>query len=148
MRAVDPTVADDLKKLITGNAAPKTIESAMAQANVETSRRSTTISSQCVTGHLLPSGEAEITPHGMRDDVEYMPGFVKRSLTFAGIRGFNVKYSDGRPLPPVWVGMTARVQGTGKAAVTATINAFRNIEAQPVTADAPPATGLVWMVTP
>lgn len=101
----------------------------IAQLNITASKRSTFISQECITGYLLPSGYAEIGPHGITDNVVYFPSFVKRYFTKMGIIGFEHKNDEfGRPLPPRWVGMTARIQnGYTADAVVAVVNAMRNV---------------------
>jgi hypothetical protein len=99
---------DEPRRMIRENRSPREIEAAMAKANRSANERSSKISRECVTGHLLPTGKAELTPHGIDERAVYLPGFVRRDYARQGISGLNLKVDEkGNPLPPQWRGMTA-----------------------------------------
>jgi len=126
-RDVSSTQIGHLKKLLSENKQPQDIHRAMAQVNASAhrARPASTISEECVTGHLLPSGAGEVMPHGIDDQVEYMPGFVRRHLYEAGVRGFQVRMDEtGQPLPPRWVGMTMKTQNNA----VINLHSIRNVE--------------------
>jgi len=79
----------DLKMMLKENRNPREIQAAMAEANASAHDRSLTISQECVTGHLLPTGKAEVTPHGIDDRAEYLPGFVNRHYARQGSAASN-----------------------------------------------------------
>jgi hypothetical protein len=126
--AVQADEIEQLRLLLRQNADYQVIRENLAQVNARASQRSVFISKECVTGYLIPSGAAEIGPHGIGDQVRYLPGFVRRDLKEDGIVGFAPKYDEhGNPLPPRWVGMTARIQGGQSGdAIVGVIHAFRN----------------------
>ncbi len=101
----------------------------LAKVNARASQRSVLISPECVTGYLIPSGTAEVGPHGIGDQVPYLPGFVLRGFEKQGIVGLAPKYDEhGNPLPPRWVGMTARIEGgQSRNARFVVLHAFRNV---------------------
>jgi hypothetical protein len=116
-----------LKQLMVQNKTPRQIHLALGEVNetAAKARPQSTISVQCVTGHLLPTGAGEITPHGIDDRVEYMPNFVMRDFQANGVRGFKMKVDeDGQPLPPRWVGMTMKVRQNA----IVNIHAIRNVK--------------------
>lgn len=129
INAVQLEEKEHLKLLSKRNADPKVIRANLAEVNAKAAQRAVGISEECVTGHLLPSGTAEIQPHGIGDREAYLPGFVIRDLVKNGIIGFVPKYDEeGNPLPPRWVGMTARIQGArGRNATVGVIHAVRNV---------------------
>jgi hypothetical protein len=121
---------------------------AMAEANVSAAGVSQhkTISDQCVTGFLLPTGLGEIKPHGIPNGVEYLPGFVKRQLLANSLNGFKLKLGeDGKTLPPIWRGMTFRLQGEGKNAVVAAMHAIGNVS-EPMGDAPPPGQFVFWKI--
>ena len=129
---INAVQADDkerLRLLLLQNADHQVIRENLAQVNAIASQRSVLISKECVTGYLIPSGTAEVGPHGIGNKVPYLPGFVCRDLVKQGIVGLAPKYDEhGNPLPPSWVGMTARIQGgTSKGATVGKIHAIRNV---------------------
>jgi hypothetical protein len=130
LRAVTSEELKKLRSMLVKNHKPLEIQAAMADVNVAAAKRSATISGQCVTGHLLLNGAAEVIPHGVDPKVEYLPRFVQRYFTANGILGVVPKVGqDGKPLPPGWEGMTAKVQGRGREnMVVATIHSFRNVQ--------------------
>ena len=144
--AVQSQEVQDLKRILIAKEQPRHIHALLAKVNRAAAQRSInqTISKQCVTGHLLPSGSAELIPHEINDQSEYMPGFVKRHLLANGVYGFNCRCDiTGNPLAPKWVGMTAKVQGRGKKAVVLTIHSIRNVE-EPLSQGSPTNTGVFW----
>jgi hypothetical protein len=144
--AVLPNEAEHLRGILAANRKPSEIHEALAEAIAAASGRSSTISRECVTGHLLPTGAAEIMPHGISDKAEYLPGFVKRNLTASGISGFKCKLDEnGKPLPPRWVGMTAKIQGGPKDAVVGVLHSIRNVEG-PMSSGIPGAAKVFWKV--
>jgi hypothetical protein len=129
---IDAVQADDieqLKLLLRRSADRQVIRDKLAQVNARASQRSVFISQECVTGYLIPSGAAEVGPHGIDDQVQYLPGFVLRGFEKQGIVGFEPKYDEhGNPLPPRWVGMTARIEGgQSRNALFVVLHAFRNV---------------------
>jgi hypothetical protein len=102
-------------------------------ANSDAAQNSDRISAEYVVGHLVPVGTGEVTPYGIEDGTEYMPGFVTEQLTAMGITGFEVKVDeDGKPLKPRWKGMTLkseRVEGRGELMFQ--FHAFGNV-AKPI----------------
>jgi hypothetical protein len=124
--------ADDIKQLallLQRCADRQVIRENLAQVNARASQRSVLISQECVTGYLTPSGAAEVGPHGISYQVPYLPGFVLRDFLKKGVVGFVPKYDEhGNPLPPGWVGMTAKIEGgQGRDAIVAVVHAFRNV---------------------
>jgi hypothetical protein len=125
-----------LKKMLVANCPPLEVQAAIATVNGEAANRSRTISKACITGHLLPTGAAEVMPHTVDVWGEYLPGFVKRDLAAQGIRGFNRKVDqNGNQLSPKWRGMTAtRARGPRRRQEAAvTIHAIGNVEGPPLT---------------
>lgn len=116
-----------LKKMLVNGAAPLDIRNAMADVNAAAAFRSLrkTISRECVTGYLLPTGEMEIGPHGIPDDREYLPPFVRAHLLASGCVLEAKLDARGKPLPISWRGMTASAD---PARFMAVLHAFRNIE--------------------
>ena len=105
--AVLPSEATGLEQAIHAGNSARDIEKTLASININAAGRSSKISPECVTGHLLPDGTGEVTPHGIPDTVEYMPGFVKRGFLSQGVKGFLCRTNaNGNPMPPRWVGMT------------------------------------------
>jgi hypothetical protein len=131
---------DDLAELesqLRKGLQPIDTQRSMAEVNAHTAQRSEqyralkglagTISTPCVTGHLLASGSAEIMPHAIPDRDAYLPSFVIRQFGSGGVAGLEVKRdADGRPLPPVWRGMTIRVRSREPLAVV-TLHAIGNV---------------------
>jgi hypothetical protein len=132
------SVSSDEKKqlhnLIRKNANALKIRESLAEINAKAASRSKWISKECVVGHLTPSGAAEIGPHGISDQEQYLPDFVISDFVKKGVIGFKAKFDEsGKQLPPRWIGMTARIQGgRGKDAVVAVLHTVRNV-AGPVT---------------
>ena len=123
--------ADDIEKLallLRGTTDHQVIRENLAQVNARASLQSVLISKECVTGYLTPYGTAEVGPHGIGDQVMYMPGFVLRDFVKQGVVGFVPRYDElGNPLPLGWVGMTAKiVGGQSRDAIVAVIHAIRN----------------------
>lgn len=85
---------EDLKRLLQQKADRQLIRENLAELNVRASQRSRLISPECVTGYLLSSGLAEIGPHGIQDDEEYLPGFVISDFVKNGVAGFSIKYDE------------------------------------------------------
>jgi hypothetical protein len=87
-------------------------------ANSDAAKISKYVSPECVVGHILPVGTGAVTPYGVEDGTEYMPGFVTEFLAASGTAGLELKADeDGRPLKPRWKGMTLkseRVEGRGQ----------------------------------
>lgn len=127
--AVLPEELSNLKKMLASNRPPKEIQRVMAEVNASAAGRSEVISRECVTGHLLASGTAEITPHGINEGTEYVPSFVKRSLSTSGIEGFVPKIDAlGQPLPARWKGTTAALRKTHRSSeFVAVVHAFSNV---------------------
>ncbi len=145
--AVQRRERETIKDLLSDGRKPREIQSEIARINATAAERSRLISPECVTGHLLPSGAAAVTPHGISDRVEYMPGFVRRDLAANGIVAFKCKVDEhGRALPPSWKGMTAKVQGKGHGnQVVGVIHAFGNVE-EPVAAGTASNTRAFWKI--
>lgn len=134
-RAVRVEDINRLKKMLSTKCSPLEVQAALASANAEAANRSSTISEACITGHLSPTGRAEVMPHAVGVWGEYLPGFVKRDLAAQGIVGFNRKVDqNGNILSPKWRGMTStRVQGPRRSQqATATIHAIGNVEGPPM----------------
>lgn len=127
-KVVQPDDINQLGLLLQRCADRQVIRENLAQVNARASQRSVTISPECVTGYLLPSGAAEVGPHGISDQVMYLPGFVLRDFVKQGVVGFLPKYDEhGNPLPLRWVGMTAKiVGGQSRDAIVAVVHAIRN----------------------
>lgn len=127
--AVQADDIEQLRLLLQRSAGHQVIRENLAQVNARASQRSVLISQECVTGYLLPSGAAEVGPHGIGDQVLYMPGFVLRLLKKMGIVGFVPKYDEhGNPLPQSWMGMTARIQGgQSRDAIVITLPVISNV---------------------
>jgi hypothetical protein len=121
----------NLRKLLQENKDYQTIRNRIAQINENAAERSVTqsVSKECVTGYILPTGAAEIGPHGIDDKQTYIPGFVLSELLKQGVIGFKTKYDEkGNPLNIRWVGMTARFKDSKeKKSAVAIIHAFRNV---------------------
>jgi hypothetical protein len=102
-------------------------------ANRDAAQNSELVSAECVVGHLRPVGTGEVTPYGIEDGTEYMPGFVTEQLAATGITGLEVKTDeDGKPLKPRWKGMTLkseRVEGRGR--LMSQVHVFGNV-AKPI----------------
>jgi hypothetical protein len=130
MAAVPQREREQLRVLVSRRHSPRDVGNQLAAANATAAQRTTSISQECVTGCLLASGKAEVTPHGIRDDVEYMPGFVVRDLEANGVAGLECKVDQqGRVLPPKWVGMTASLVGKRRGdQVVAVLHAIRNVD--------------------
>lgn len=127
-KVVQPDDINQLGLLLQRCADRQVIRENLAQVNARASQRSVTISPECVTGYLLPSGAAEVGPHRISDQVMYLPGFVLRDFVKQGVVGFLPKYDEhGNPLPLRWVGMTAKiVGGQSRDAIVAVVHAIRN----------------------
>lgn len=136
-----------LKKFLITSRDPREIQRAMAEVNAAAASRSAWISKQCVTGHLLASGTAEVMPHGIDPQVEYVPRFVKRSLGAMGIVGFTFKPDAyGRRLPPQWKGMTANRQGKAtRDQIFVGSNAFANV-GEPISTGTPSNFHVFWKI--
>lgn len=122
---------DDREKLgllLRQGADYQVIRENLAQVNARAAQRSDLISRECVTGYLTPYGAAEVGPHGIGNEVMYMPGFVLRYFLEKGVVGFVPKYDEfGKPLPLRWVGMTAKIEGgQSRDAIIAVVHAIRN----------------------
>jgi hypothetical protein len=119
----------NLNLLLRQNTNRQVMRENLAQVNDRASQRSSLISKECVTGYILPSGAVELGPHGIGDREEYLPNFVIREFMKNGVIGFSTKYDTyGNPLPPRWVGMTAKIQGgRSKDAIVAVIHVIRNV---------------------
>lgn len=118
---------NSLKRLLIQKKHPREIQAALAEVNASAARARdlSFISPECVTGYLLPTGDGEITPHGINDRVAYIPGFVNRHFDIGGIDGFSVRMDErGQPLPPRWVGMSMKVQQN----VVVNMHAIRNVK--------------------
>jgi hypothetical protein len=128
--AVTPEEVERLTRMLREGRPVPEIHAALAEVNRDAAGRSVMISPECVTGHLLASGSAAVSPHGIEDKVEYVPGFVQRELAAKGITGLKLKVGeDGKPLPPRWVAMTARIHGKRRRRqIVATLHVFRNVE--------------------
>jgi hypothetical protein len=123
---------EDLKRLLRQNAGYQLVCESLAEVNAKAAQRSNDlISRECVIGYLLPSGMAEIRPHGIGDQEPYLPAFVIADFVKNGIIGFGPKYDvHGRLLPARWVGMTAKIQGgQRKDALFAVAHVVRNVGA-------------------
>jgi len=118
-----------LELLLQRNTDRQIIRTTLADINAKASKRTTSISQECVTGYLLPSGALELGPHGISDQESYLPSFVIRDLVKNGIIGFEHKYDEhGKPLPPRWIGMTARIQGNpNNDATVILLHVIRNV---------------------
>ncbi len=129
VNAVQADDIEQLRLLLRQNADHQVIRESLAQVNARASKRSVSISQECVTGYIIPSGVAEVGPHGISDQVTYLPRFVLRYYKKCGIVGFVPKFDGhGKPLPPRWVGMTARLQGDqSRNAIVGVIHAVRNV---------------------
>jgi hypothetical protein len=104
-----------LKNLLVSSRDAHEVHLALAQTNALAAQRTSTISHECITGVLFASGSAQVVPHGIDEQVEYFPGFVKRRLLLDGITGFRPKVDEnGKPLPIRWVQMAAKLQGKRK----------------------------------
>jgi hypothetical protein len=136
-----------LLAMLSKRVAPTQVQLAMAETNMAAASRSFSISPECVTGFLLASGAAEITPHGIKAGVEYLPSFVKRQLSASGVTGFRRKFDDtGVPLAPQWVGMTAKVENRpGRPWAVGIMHAVRNVM-EPVGGTPPSGTAAFWKV--
>jgi len=146
--AVRPSAITRLRRMLAAHTAPRQIQSAIADANVESAAHSNTISKACVTGFLLASAAAEVTPHGIPPGVEYVPTFVQRELAKSGVRGFKRKFDEhGVALPPQWVGMTAKAEDRKPGPwFVAIVHAMRNV-AEPVGGGVrPPGTSVAWKI--
>lgn len=137
----DPTSvsADDrgnLKILLKKNQL-KPLKKALGEANKRAAKNSKEkiISPQCVVGCLFPTGDGEITVHGIDLSSEYVPRFVLREFYSAGVESLRCKTGPkGERLNPHWKGMTMKVQGKlGKDAIWGTIHAISNVEMANVT---------------
>jgi hypothetical protein len=110
---------DHLRSLIRGRQRDYAdVMRQISAANSDAAQNSKYVSAECVVGCLLPVGAGEVTPYGIEDGTEYMPGFVTEQLAATGITGLEVKEDeDGKPLKPRWKGMTLkseRVEGRGQ----------------------------------
>lgn len=122
--AVMPNEADALRELLQNGVDPRQLQIHMAAVNEAAAGRSSTISRECVTGHLLSDGTGELAPRGISDAAEYMPPFVRRSFHNQGVSGFLCKPdAQGRPLSPYWVGMTL----ARREKFLAMVHAVRNV---------------------
>jgi len=109
--AVPAEQRQKLRGTLLQNHRTQDIHQALADLNVLASGRCAGISRECVTGRLLPTGAAAVMPHAIDDQAEYVPGFIRRHFAAQGVRGFIQKVGrDGKPLPPGWVQMAAKVQ--------------------------------------
>jgi hypothetical protein len=128
INAVQFEEKEQLKALLRRNTDQRVIRESLAAVNANAAQRSVGISQECVTGFLLPSGAVEIGPHGITDQEAYLPSFVIKEFMKHGIVGFMPEYDEhGTPLPPRWVGMTARIQGVKADAIVGVIHALRNV---------------------
>lgn len=120
----------------------------MAIANSDASEHSDYISAECVVGHLLPVGTGEVTPYGIKDGTEYMPGFVTEFMASTGVTGFELKTGeDGNPLKPRWKGMTLkseRVEGRGRLMVQ--MHVFTNVAKPIVDMSKGDGTKVFWKI--
>jgi hypothetical protein len=102
-----------LKAMLNENRDPSEMHAAMAAINAEASviSRQRTISKECVTGCMLPTGHGTAICHGIPNDIEYIPGFIRRSFLSMNVIGFRLKKTEeGKTVPPGWVQMTWRTQ--------------------------------------
>lgn len=110
--AVSRAERENLKGMVAKNCSLMEVHEALAKVNVEAANRSSKISRECVVGILLPTGKALVQPYAIDNRMEYMPDFVKRDLSRAGIAGFKRKVDQsGNPLSLGWEKMVAKVQG-------------------------------------
>jgi hypothetical protein len=93
---------------------PELIRHAAAEINANVARRSRgSISEQCVSGYLLRSGAAAIGGHGIPEDAECLPNWVRKDLERGGIIGFEPAKHEGKVVPIQWKGTISRtVKGT------------------------------------
>jgi hypothetical protein len=94
---------------------PESNRQAIAEINAGVARRSRgSISEACVSGYLLRSGSAAIGGHGIPEDAECFPNWVRRDLEKGGVIGFGpAEHVKGKVLPMQWKGTIARtVKGT------------------------------------
>ena len=148
-KAITTSMVERLRHLISNHTPPREVQLAMAEVNAEASKHSVgkTISPECVTGHLLPTGAAEVTPHGIDEKAGYMPGFVARSLIASGVSGFAAKLDEnGKALSPRWGGLTARAQGgRRKNAATVVLHAISNV-GEPISEGTKPNVHVYWKI--
>jgi hypothetical protein len=138
--AVMPDEVTGLLQVLQAGISARDLQLSLATINRAAANRSPTISPECVTGHLLPVGTGEVTPHGISDTVEYMPGFVKRSLLAEGTKGFLCRTNAiAEPLPPRWVGMTWTVRDDALVMM----HVIRNVQ-EPMTQDQ--TSELYWKI--
>jgi len=122
---------DLLMSLLRRNASPQDLREALATINAtaSASEAGRGVSSQCVTGYLLPTGACEFGPHGIPENVPYIPGFIIQSFLESGTIGFEQKLDEsGVESPPQWVGTTARSQSNdGDPNIVLWLHAMRNV---------------------
>jgi hypothetical protein len=131
-----------LRRALLNADTPARVHATMAAVNAVASERSTsgTISKECVTGHLLPSGAGEVIPHWIPADARYVPGFVARFMAASGIKSLTPKTDEsGNLLPPRWNGAAFKYQQLGNLRGTATVHSFANVAGSAVDA-IPPKT--------
>jgi hypothetical protein len=104
-----------LERLLQAGTAPRIVpeltRQAIARINADVARRSRgSISEACVSGYLLRSGAAAIGGHGIPEDAEFLPNWVKGDLKNGGVLGFEpITGKEGKARPIQWKGMTAKV---------------------------------------
>ena len=111
----------------------------IARTNASAARRSGSISRECVTGRLSALGTATIVPHGINEQVEYIPGFVRRFLSHDKALPLTPKLDErGQPLPIQWRQMAVHARpGQWKGAHTMPVFEFSNV-LEPAQPETPP----------
>lgn len=119
-----------LRRVLEHSSKPDSIREELYELNAKISQRSKTVSRACVTGYLLPDGHYQIGPHGIPEDVPYLPGFVASELRKSGIRGFDHKLDkSGKVLPIRWVASTSAPYDDRGNVGTASLHVIRNVGA-------------------
>jgi hypothetical protein len=134
-KAIIPEERSKLEKMVTAKhgfrdiSVYRDINAELADLNATIAQRSSGISQSCVVGHLLKSGSADVIPYRVDMWGEYVPDFVKRHLTAIGVDSIKRKVDgNGRPLPPKWRSMSAKVQNIQGNDVAVVIHGFANLE--------------------
>jgi hypothetical protein len=140
--AVTARDVDRLQLLLTWDSPKreKELHETIAKTNASAARRSGSISPECVTGRLSALGGATIVPHGINEQVEYIPGFVRRFFSHqGGALPFTPKADEqGKPLPVQWRQMAVQARPNyGKGALPMPTFEFSNV-LEPATSETPP----------
>ena len=115
-----------LRKVRDYRREPLKVQDAIAAFNADVSQRSSSVSAASFTGHILPSGRAELKPHGIDPTREFLPNFALKLIDSAQIDLAPQLDENGTALPRSLVGLTATFEpAIGAMGILAV---FRNVQ--------------------